>query len=356
MFINGQFYFDLALDRLYFAVMLKSDLDFQYPEHLVATERRPISRVMLVQNGQPQEVTTQYILTQIQPGDVLVINETKVIPARIYSESGLEILFIKNLEGRIWEVLCPAKKWPKGESQKLPGGIEIALIEKGRPQVVEASGILDEAYFAKYGDMPLPPYIQQARGERRSRPEDNSSYQTDWADKLGSLAAPTASLHFSEQDLQKIKNRGAQVEKICLHVGLGTFLPIHSENIDEHKMHGESVLIHKSAWNNIQSAKHEGGRIWALGSTVTRALESNALGILNETNDSFEGSTQLFIKPGFEFKVVDVLMTNFHQPESTLVAMVMAFAGISQVKKCYQWAIERKYRLFSYGDLSVWMK
>ena len=338
--------------------MLKSDLYFSYPEELIATERKPVSRVMLVQNGEPQEVTTSYILTQIEPGDLLVINETKVIPARVFSQSGLEILFIESLSENEWTVLCPASKWKEGEIQTLPGGIELELVERGRPQKVRANKKMDELYFHEFGDMPLPPYIQEARGERRSRPEDKKNYQTDWARELGSLAAPTASLHFSTEDLAKVTGRGAQIEKVCLHVGLGTFLPIYSDNLDEHTMHSEQVMISEKVWHQIQETKKRGGRVWALGSTVTRALESRALNSHPEakSKDLQVYQTDLFIKPGFDFKVVDVLMTNFHQPESTLIAMVMAFAGTNLVKACYSWAIERKFRLFSYGDLSVWMK
>lgn len=335
--------------------MQKSDLNYSYPDHLVATERKPVSRVMLVQKGEPQEVTPQYVLTQIQPGDVLVVNETKVIPARVVSESGLEILFINNIKGNLWQVLCPVRKW-KGEKQILPGGVELTLVEKGRPQLVEANRAVNHEYFFEHGDMPLPPYIQDARGERRSRPEDLENYQTQWASELGSLAAPTASLHFSNEDLEKVKARGADVLKVCLHVGLGTFLPIYADDLDEHVMHEESVSLSEKVWNQIQETKMQGGKIWALGSTVTRALESQALSMFEKLGDEFKGQTDLFIRPGFDYKVVDVLMTNFHQPESTLIAMVMAFSGIEELKKNYQWAIERNFRLFSYGDLSVWMK
>jgi S-adenosylmethionine:tRNA ribosyltransferase-isomerase len=336
--------------------MKKSELSFDYPSHLVATERKPNSRVMLVENGQPQEVTPAYILTQIEPNDILIINETKVIPARIYSESGLEILFIENIENHLWKVLCPAKKWPKGKKQILPGGIELELVERGLPQTVQVNQTLPEDYFTQHGEMPLPPYIQEARGERHSRKEDQLSYQTDWADEWGSLAAPTASLHFSNQDLEKIRGRGGSVEKICLHVGLGTFLPIKADNLNEHVMHSEQVRIDKKVWEKILDVKKQGGRVWALGSTVTRALESQAAGMLRDEGHQYVGETQLFIKPGFEYQVVDVLMTNFHQPESTLVAMVMAFADKDSVLKNYQWAMDRNFRLFSYGDLSVWMK
>ena len=336
--------------------MQKSDLYFDYPEMLVATERKPQSRVMLVEKEEPSEITMSQLLTMIGPDDILVINETKVIPARVFSEDGLEILFIENIKDNQWQVLCPARKWPKGKDLILPGGVTLKLIQTGLPQIVEASDQLTEAYFFENGDMPLPPYIQQARGERRSKDSDKDMYQTAWANEVGSLAAPTASLHFSNEDLIKIKNRGAQVEKICLHVGLGTFLPIHADNLEDHKMHSEFVHIPKSVWNKVQEVKDHGGKVWALGSTVTRALESVDKEKLKLTDSGYTGHTDLFIKPGFEYQVVDCLMTNFHQPESTLLAMVMAFTDVQITKDCYEWAIERQYRLFSYGDLSVWLK
>jgi S-adenosylmethionine:tRNA ribosyltransferase-isomerase len=336
--------------------MLKSDLSYQYPEHLVATERKPVSRVMMVQGGYPSEVTLSHILTEIAPDDLLVINETRVLPARIFSQEGLEVLFIKNEGELCWQVLTPSRRWPKDRRLQLPGGVSATLVEGGLPQYVELSEPITPEYFDKYGDVPLPPYIHEARGEKRSRPSDRHAYQTSWAQIVGSLAAPTASLHFSEKDLDRVVNRGGQVKKLCLHVGLGTFLPIHSSSLDEHKMHSEWVQIPEDTWQAVNECKENGGRVWCLGSTVTRALESAARGDLSEVDGGLQGETDLFIRPGFEYKVTDVLMTNFHQPESTLLAMVMAFAGVEPVRECYAWAIERQFRLFSYGDLSVWKK
>ena len=251
---------------------------------------------------------------------------------------------------------CPAKKWPKGKALNLPGGVTAELVERGRPQKVKVSSPLDLKYFEKHGDLPLPPYIQEARGERKAREGDDKMYQTDWAQKMGSLAAPTASLHFTERDLEKVRARGASVCKLSLHVGMGTFLPIQSEQTNDHKMHWESVSIPHKTLETILQAKKRGGRVWALGSTVTRALEAQAQGHLPVAEEGFMGETNLFIEPGYEFKVVDILMTNFHQPQTTLLAMVMAFAGQKEVKDCYKWAVDRQFRLFSYGDLSVWSK
>ncbi len=218
----------------------------------------------------------------MNPNDLLVINNSKVIPARIYAEEGLEILFIKNLGQKRWEVLCSAKQWPKNQCLKIPGNIEVQLVQKGKTQIIEVSQAPDEQYFEKYGDTPLPPYIQKARGERRSRPEDVQMYQSAWAKKPGSLAAPTASLHFSMEDLKKIKIRGTPVKSLSLHVGPGTFLPIHSELLEDHKMHSEFVEIPEDTWEAVKNCKKSGGKVWALGSTVTRALESMALSMLKK--------------------------------------------------------------------------
>ena len=336
--------------------MHTDELIFDFPNSLVATERKPNSRAMWVDEKGPVEVSPAYVLTQIQPNDLLVINDTKVIKARIHSDEGMEILFIKEFESNVWQVLCPARRWPKGASLKLPNDVLLELVEGGLPQKVRANKKLEPSFFLKFGEMPLPPYIQEARGERHARAHDDLDYQTAWANQLGSLASPTASLHFSQEDLEKVKKRGADVKAICLHVGLGTFLPVHAESLEDHQMHSEFVSIPKDTWQAVLQCCERGGRVWALGSTVTRALESQALKMLNKENEEYVGETDLFIRPGFEFQVVDVLMTNFHQPQTTLLAMVMAFAGQRKVLQCYQWAIEKRFRLFSYGDLSVWVR
>ncbi len=303
-----------------------------------------------VDDGGPVEITIPQLLEKILPGDVLVINNTQVLKRRVFADN-LEILFLKQLNDPLeWEVLFPSKALKVGAEVLLPLGQKMTLIEKGRPQKIRTQEILTEAYFEKVAELPLPPYIQKARGERHNVSDDSSWYQTAWAEKPGSLAAPTASLHFSNQDLELLKNRGVQVEFITLHVGLGTFLPLTVEAVEKKTLHFESVEISEKTWNVIQTAKKNGHPIWALGTTVTRSLESAA--IKNELK--FE--TDLFIQPGFEYKIVDRLLTNFHQPESSLLALVMAFSGVDKVKNVYKWAIENKMKLFSYGDLSVWKK
>lgn len=335
--------------------MLTHDLDFAYPDELVATSPRPKSRVMVVQNGEPEETTILQLLSRFQPEDVLVINTSKVIPARVTCVSGLEILFIREIEKNMWEVLCPARKWSK-QGEVLPCGTPVFLEKTGLPQVVSVAKDLNLAYFETYGQLPLPPYIQEKRGERVAREADKNDYQTVWAQTYGSLAAPTASLHFNNEHIERLKGRGVTVAELCLHVGLGTFLPIHVDNLLEHKMHGEWVSIPHKTIAAINDSKECGGRVWALGTTVTRSLESWAHGRFVIGEKGFEGVTDLFITPGFEFRAVDVLMTNFHQPKSTLMALVAAFSDLETVKKNYSWAIERQFRLFSYGDLTVWQR
>lgn len=368
--------------------MKLSDLDFQYPERLIATERVASSRVMLVEGGQPRELQSISELTALfEPGDCLVVNDSRVLKRRVFSTSGLEILFlqprrsvrcstrsvssssvppvvdqsvVETVEWDEWEVLCPSSRWKMGTEQILPGGVRLELLERGRPQIVRADRLLFESYFESHGEMPLPPYIQKARHERRNRASDIVWYQTAWADKDGSLAAPTASLHFDRTDLDQLRARGVEIVEVTLHVGLGTFLSITVDDLDRHVMHAEIAAIPASTWSMIQATKARNRRVWALGTTVARTLEAAAHGQLQlmetEAGGGFRGATDLFIRPGFEFRVVDRLMTNFHQPKSTLLALVAAFSGLENVKRCYNWAMEREFRLFSYGDLTVWMK
>ena len=229
-------------------------------------------------------------------------------------------------------------------------------MQKGRPQIVEASEALDEKYFDQVAELPLPPYIQKARGERHTVQADESWYQTHWAQKPGSFAAPTASLHFSIEDFAALRKRGVKILELTLHVGLGTFLPVTAEDLDQHDMHAEYVEIPKETWEQIQKAKTEGKKIWSLGTTATRALESAGAGLLNENANGLHGLTRILIQPGFQWKVVDRLLTNFHQPESTLLALVAGFSDLNTVKSVYQYAISKHFRLFSYGDLSVWIR
>lgn len=330
--------------------MKLSDLKYDYPEELIATSPTRPTRVMMVNSeGQPTEITIAQLIEQIPAGDVLVLNDTKVLKRRVFA-GDLEILFLEELPNGQQKVLFPSKKYKVGDEIVLPNGAKMKLIEKGLPQLVEVTPRLTESDFDKFGELPLPPYIQKARSARHNVEADESWYQTAWAANPGSFAAPTASLHFADSDLKKLEAKGVKVLKITLHVGLGTFLPVKTENLDDHKMHAEVYDVSAAVWSEIEKAKAAQHKIWALGTTVTRTLETVA------RTKELSGASEILLQEGSEFLVVDRLMTNFHQPESTLLALVSGFSNLQTVKKNYAWAIERKFKLFSYGDFSVWFK
>lgn len=333
------------------------ELSFEFPEELIAISPQRPSRVMWV-NGleSPIEISIEELKFQFQKGDILVVNDTKVVKRRVFVDD-LEILFLNEFEPRRWQVLFPSKKMKVGDAIHLPEGRKITLLEKGRPQIVEADADLDEGYFERHAELPLPPYIQKARGARHNETSDQNWYQTAWAEKAGSLAAPTASLHFSQSDMQDLKARGVEILSITLHVGLGTFLPVTTQNLEDHVMHAEWIEIPAPVRERLERAMKEKTAIWALGTTVARSLESWAHGQISVQQDgSVSGLSTLFIRPGFEFRVLNRLLTNFHQPQSTLLALVAAFSTLGHVKACYEWAIQHRFRLFSYGDLTVWIK
>ncbi len=335
--------------------MQVADLDYSYPPELVATEPARPTRVAFVEAGQARELTMQALLERFKPGDVLVINESKVIPARVFTADKIEILFLNSTSADEWQVLFPARDFKVGAVITLPGGVEATLIKKGLPQTLRVSEPLTAEFFERHGEVALPPYIQEARGERHNRGTDAAFYQTAWAKNPGSVAAPTASLHFTAAHLQALRERGVEIVTLTLHVGAGTFLPIKAENLNDHVMHGERVEISRATLDTIEAAQKKNARVWALGTTVTRALEAWAAGDFTETPEGVAGETKIFIKPGFKFKVVGALLTNFHQPKSTLISLVGAFAGLDRVKEVYGWAVEHRFRLFSYGDLSAWI-
>ncbi|AGH95640.1 S-adenosylmethionine:tRNA ribosyltransferase-isomerase [Pseudobdellovibrio exovorus] len=335
--------------------MKLADLQFDFPEELIATSPVRPTRVMWVEPSQvPVEITIPELLQKIPAGDVLVVNNTKVLKRRVFSEENIEILFLDRVEQKansnLWKVLFPSKKYKIGDELKLPQGFTMKLVEKGRPQIVEVFPAISDLDFATIAELPLPPYIQKARQERHNVEADESWYQTAWASQAGSMAAPTASLHFNRQDLQSLASRGVHVIELTLHVGLGTFLPVTAEDLSQHQMHSEQYEISEDSWLKIQKAKQESSKVWALGTTTTRVLESvSRTGVL-------AGSTDILLQEGSEFQIVDRLLTNFHQPESTLLALVAGFSSLDRVKESYKWAIQHKFRLFSYGDLSVWLK
>lgn len=341
--------------------MQTADLDFQYPAELIATEPSRPSRVAWCEVGKnPKELTVAELLQKFRPGDLLVLNHSKVIPARIFSKEEVEILFLEESsatqDSHEWQVLFPARTLKVGDTLQLPGDITLTLTKKNLPQTVKLSKPIDIQYFQKHGEMALPPYIQEARGERRNRDTDKKWYQTAWARDTGSVAAPTASLHFAQEHLNLLLDNGIQIAEITLHVGAGTFLPVKTQELQAHTMHEEYVSIPNATIEAVKATHHRGGKVWAVGTTATRALESWAQGLLPQTQNGVAGKTKLFLYPPYDFKVVDVLLTNFHQPKSTLFALVAAFAGLEKTHATYQWAIANRFRLFSYGDLSAWTR
>src|SRR6185312_8287951 len=240
----------------------------EYPEELVATKPERPSRVMWVEDGKPSEISLSELLSKIPSGDLLVLNNTKVLKRRVFA-GDLEILFLSRLSGdeELWEVLFPSKKYKVDDVIELPLGVKMTLKQKGRPQLVTLDRPVDESYFEKVAELPLPPYIQKARGQRHTIKTDETWYQTAWAKTPGSFAAPTASLHFSAADLETLRARGVKLVELTLHVGLGTFLPVTSEDLNEHKMHSEYVEIPASAIAEIEKTKASGHKVWAMGTT-----------------------------------------------------------------------------------------
>jgi len=335
--------------------MKTSELNFTYPAELVATKPQRPSRVMWVKNQMPLELEWDQFLQEFRAGDLIVYNNTKVTPLRVWAKNSagesVDVLFVRHLEKNKWEVLAPLKKMKMSERWRLPEDVEIIEVQNGIPQTIQLSAGLGLDYFIRHGEVPLPPYILKARGNRHSTQDDHEWYQSIFAENFGSSAAPTASLHFRRVDFDLLKSKGVRFAPLTLHVGPGTYLPVTVDNLDDHKMHSEPVEIPAETWRKVIQCE---GRVWALGTTVARALESAQIGKLKKDEKGFHGTTDLLIQPGYDYKVLRGLLTNFHQPESTLLALVAAFAGLGVVKSSYAWAIEKKFRLFSYGDLTAW--
>lgn len=332
--------------------------DFYYdlPQELIAQDPLPdrsSSRLMVLDKytGEIQHKIFKNIVDYLKPGDCLVVNNTKVIPARLYgvkegTEAKIEILLLKRRENDIWETLVkPGKKCKPGTKvifgEGLLTGEIIDIVEEGNRLIqFHYEGIFEEI-LDQLGQMPLPPYITHQL-------QDKNRYQTVYAKYDGSAAAPTAGLHFTPELLEQVRAMGVDIAEVTLHVGLGTFRPVKVENVLEHHMHSEFYQIEQSEADKINKAKKEGHRVIAVGTTSTRTLESAAdeHGILHETS----GWTEIFIYPGYHFKVIDALITNFHLPESTLVMLVSALAGREHVLDAYEEAVKERYRFFSFGD------
>lgn len=340
--------------------------DFDLPETLIAlrpANPRRSARLLVAQNGQTYDSVVERLGDWLQPGDLLVFNDTKVIPARLFgrrirmdSEARIEVTLTKRLDPRRWEALArPAKRFKPGDALVFEGGLQAMVESRGDGGEVQltfalAGFKLDEA-IARVGVMPLPPYIA---GRRPADAQDNSDYQTIFAAKVGAVAAPTAALHFDGPLLTDLAARGVQMTRVTLHVGAGTFLPVKVEDTTEHKMHSEWGEIGAEAVATIMAARAAGRRVIAVGTTALRVLESAAADDGRIT--PWSGETAIFITPGYRFKIIDGLMTNFHLPRSTLFMLVSALMGLERMKGIYAHAIEKGYRFYSYGDSSLLMR
>ena len=303
------------------------------------------------ETGNVEHHVFKEIIDYLNPGDCLVINDTKVLPARLYgnkvgTDAKIEVLLLKRREKDVWETLVkPGKKCKPGTVINFGDGIltgeVIDVVEEGNRLIkFNYEGIFEEV-LDRLGEMPLPPYITH-------KLKDKSRYQTVYAKYEGSAAAPTAGLHFTKELLEKIREKGVKIAHVTLHVGLGTFRPVKVDNILEHHMHSEFYMVDEEDANLINTCKENGGRIISVGTTSTRTLET----VTDENGVVHAGSgwTQIFIYPGYKFKAIDCLITNFHLPESTLIMLVSALAGREKVLNAYEIAVKEKYRFFSFGD------
>ena len=332
------------------------DFDYELPEELIAQDPlldRSGSRLMVLdkQDGSIMHKHFTDILEELTAGDCLVINNTRVIPARLYgakedTKAKIEVLLLKRKDNDVWETLVkPGKKAKPGTRIVFGDGLLVGevqeVVEEGNRLIhFEYQGIFEEI-LDQLGQMPLPPYITHQL-------QDKERYQTVYAKYNGSAAAPTAGLHFTKELLEQVRKKGVSIAEVTLHVGLGTFRPVKVENLLEHHMHSEFYMVSKEAADTINKAREQGHKVIAVGTTSTRTLESAAdeNGHLTECS----GWTDIFIYPGYRFKVIDALITNFHLPQSTLVMLVSALAGRENVLHAYEEAVKEKYRFFSFGD------
>ncbi len=336
--------------------MKLSDFSYNLPEELIAQDpllKRSDSRLMVLnrEDGSVEHKHFHDIIDYLNPGDCLVVNETKVLPARLIgvkedTGASIEVLLLKRLDDKVWETLVkPGKKARTGAKISFGGGRLIGevtdIVEEGNRLIrFSYDGIFEEV-LDELGQMPLPPYITHTL-------EDKNRYQTVYAKNSGSAAAPTAGLHFTPELLQQIEEKGIEIAKVTLHVGLGTFRPVKVDNILEHHMHSEFYMIDEKAADIINTTKKNGGKVVSVGTTSTRTLESVA--DENGLVKPCSGWTDIFIYPGYKFKTVDRLITNFHLPESTLLMLVSALYDREKILEAYEIAVREKYRFFSFGD------
>lgn len=335
--------------------MKTRDFYYELDESLIAQtplEKRDASR-LLVYNRETHDTEHRVfsdIVEYLRPGDVLVINDTKVIPARLYgvkkgTRRAVEFLLLRRLSLDTWEIIMkPGRKLKPGDEVEFSDKLSATILKKKDDGVTEVRFVFDgvfETILDELGEMPLPPYIHE-------KLSDPSRYQTVYAREQGSAAAPTAGLHFTPELLDKIASMGVVIARLTLHVGLGTFRPVKAESVEDHVMHSEHYHVSEEAANAINAARQSGGRIIAVGTTCVRTLESvsDEAGVVHAGS----GETNIFITPGYRFKAVDALVTNFHLPESTLIMLVCAFAGREETLALYRDAVKRRYRFFSFGD------
>ncbi|MEC7760557.1 MAG: tRNA preQ1(34) S-adenosylmethionine ribosyltransferase-isomerase QueA [Pseudomonadota bacterium] len=340
-----------------------SDYDFDLPEDLIATRpAKPRSSARLLV-AEPDRLTDAIVtdLTQwLQPGDRLVLNDTKVIPARLEgtrtrgeATARIEVtLLAPDATPGAWSALVkPLRKVKDGESIDFPAGLSATVVSRSEGQAVLTFNLTGDAFdaaLAEAGRMPLPPYIE---AKRRADAQDREDYQTVWARQTGAVAAPTASLHFDDALLAALDARGVTRTHVTLHVGAGTFLPVKVDDVTEHKMHSEWGEVTEAAASEINATRAAGGRIIPVGTTALRLIESAATA--PGRIDPWRGPTDIFIRPGYSFKITDGLMTNFHLPKSTLMMLVSALMGMDRMRAVYAHAIDQRYRFFSYGDSSL---
>lgn len=342
--------------------MKLSDFNFNLPKKLIAQKpQTPRDSARLLVLDRNNDLIQHKIFHQLdnflKKGDVLVFNKSKVIPARIKGEkeSGgkIEILLLHQIKEGIWEVLLNRKAKPNSKiilSKNFHAEVLSPPTNKSKWKIkFNITGNRFKKYLDTYGEMPLPPYIKL-----KAQKNTKKQYQTVYADskREGSVAAPTAGLHFTNRLLNKLKRKGVQLEYVTLHVGLGTFEPVRLDNVKQHLMHAELAEIEQKTLQRLHQAKKEGRRIIAVGTTTVRVLESFSSQIIinYSNNNSIKEWVDIFIYPGFKFSIIDGLITNFHLPKSTLLMLVSAFAGPTKIKKAYQEAIDKKYRFYSYGD------
>ena len=340
-----------------------NEFDYHLPEELIAqkpADKRDFSRLLVVHRdtGKIEHKHFYDVLDYLNPGDCLVMNNSKVLPARLFgtkAETGakVEFLLIKRLHGDVWESMVkPGKRLKPGDSVIFSDDFKADIIDYGEDgtRIVEFkyNGIFMER-LEELGKMPLPPYI-----ERESELSDKDRYQTVYCKEEGSVAAPTAGLHFTEELLEKAKEKGVKLAYVTLHVGIGTFRPVKCENIEDHQMHFEEYEITQENADIINETKAAGGRVISVGTTSTRTMESAA--VMKDGKYVMEagaGSTGIFIYPGYEFKIIDSLITNFHLPKSTLLMLISALYNREDILKVYETAVKEEYRFFSYGDAMI---